>query len=743
MGLNKLNHIYEEPFILNTLRVDNDVAIADQLSVSAVIETLSIKNLIVTENLTAGVTNISGDDQNNIKVGENALSFITNGIQNTAFGRNALFSTNTGSNNVAIGDTALNENASGSNNIAIGQNTLRSSNASGGIAIGSKALELSTGANNTAIGFNSGLINTNGANNTFIGTLSGSAVTSGSNNVIIGANTGSSIFNLSNNIIISDGQGNIRAQYLSANPGWDLGTIISGVWSGTAIAYTKGGTGLSVLGTAGQVLRVNSAATALEWGTISLALPFSNSSGLASFLSDETGTGLVVFNNSPTFAGTVETAAINMNGALSLNNYNITGVNNLEFFDAGVGEGLSWAGGNLWKVYESPDTLTNNAGNLQFVQGAGNTRRMTIGTSGSLYIQSNIGIGDATTSTEARYMEIGSGRTGSGYAYIDLLGDSAYTDYGLRIIRNNGGQNTDSNIAHRGTGVMAIFAQDAGSVRLQANGFISFNATPNRTNGIGTVSPSSTLHIMDAYSATITEVAESSPSVGSATYTSNNHKFVVGDVVTITGASVAGYNGTFTITAITTDLAVDGVTTIRTEFTVANATTGAATFTSGLGVINSSDIRLGNYTAGTVMNLYTSTNDLVLHNVTATGSLSIGTNNSTDWLMSSAGDITFKSTVNTDVTSGTTSATSTFNTTVYSSAEFIVYGSTSSGNYVSKVMMLARGTATPIITEYAILTQGTAPAVTITPSYSAPNAVLTVAVASGTNIEIVKTAVSI
>jgi hypothetical protein len=294
---------------------------------------------------------------------------------------------------------------------------------------------------------------------------------------------------------------------------------------------------------------------------------------------------------------------------------------------------------------------------------------------------------------------------------------------------------------------MAIFAQDAGSIRLQANGFISFNATPNRTNGIGTVSPSSTLHIMDAYSATITEVAESSPSVGSATYTSNNHKFVVGDVVTITGASVAGYNGTFIITAITTDLAVDGVTTIRTEFTVANATTGAATFTSGLGVINSSDIRLGNYTAGTVMNLYTSTYDLVLHNVTASGSFAIGTNNSTDWLMSSAGDITFKSVVNTDVSTSTVGApglaTSSFNTSNYSSAEFIVYGSTASGNYVSKVMMLARGSATPIITEYAILTQGTAPAVTITPSYSAPNAVLTVAVTSGTKIEIVKTAVSV
>lgn len=96
-----------------------------------------------------------------------------------------------------------------------------------------------------------------------------------------------------------------------------------------------------------------------------------------------------------------------------------------------------------------------------------------------------------------------------------------------------------------------------------------------------------------------------------------------------------------------------------------------------------------------------------------------------------------------EASTGTSSATSSFNTTVYSSAEFIVYGSTSTGNYVSKVLMLARGTATPVITEYAILTQGTAPTVTITPSYSAPNAVLTVAVTSGTNIEIIATEVSI
>jgi len=96
-----------------------------------------------------------------------------------------------------------------------------------------------------------------------------------------------------------------------------------------------------------------------------------------------------------------------------------------------------------------------------------------------------------------------------------------------------------------------------------------------------------------------------------------------------------------------------------------------------------------------------------------------------------------------EASTGTTSATSSFDTTTHSSAEFIVYGSTSNGNYVSKVLMLARGAATPVITEYAILTQGTAPTVTITPSYSAPNAILTVAVTSGTNIEIIATEVSI
>jgi len=48
-------------------------------------------------------------------------------------------------------------------------------------------------------------------------------------------------------------------------------------------------------------------------------------------------------------------------------------------------------------------------------------------------------------------VEIGTGRSGNGSAFIDFIGDETYTDFGLRIIRTSGGPNTISSISHRGT----------------------------------------------------------------------------------------------------------------------------------------------------------------------------------------------------------------------------------------------------------------------------------------------------
>ena len=73
---------------------------------------------------------------------------------------------------------------------------------------------------------------------------------------------------------------------------------------------------------------------------------------------------------------------------LDMNNFSITNLNDLSFNDPGPNEGVSWLGGNLWKIYESPNDLTtNSSGNLQFVQNT--TRRMTLDTSGNMYLGSN------------------------------------------------------------------------------------------------------------------------------------------------------------------------------------------------------------------------------------------------------------------------------------------------------------------------------------------------------------------
>jgi hypothetical protein len=51
-----------------------------------------------------------------------------------------------------------------------------------------------------------------------------------------------------------------------------VGALISGEWNASTIGYQYGGTGLTNLGTSGQVLMVNSGATAIEWATLD-ALP--------------------------------------------------------------------------------------------------------------------------------------------------------------------------------------------------------------------------------------------------------------------------------------------------------------------------------------------------------------------------------------------------------------------------------------------------------------------------------------
>ena len=77
----------------------------------------------------------------------------------------------------------------------------------------------------------------------------------------------------------------------------------------------------------------------------------------------------------------------------------------------------------------------------------------------TLDVDGVVNIGAANTSDAQ--LEIGAGATGNRNAYVDLIGDTTYTDYGLRVQRDNGGANGASKILHRGTGDFRFVAQEA------------------------------------------------------------------------------------------------------------------------------------------------------------------------------------------------------------------------------------------------------------------------------------------
>jgi hypothetical protein len=92
---------------------------------------------------------------------------------------------------------------------------------------------------------------------------------------------------------------------------------------------------------------------------------------------------------------------INLNGAgltgnvIDLNNGSISGVNSLYFNSPGVNEGITWSGGNGWFIYESPNALTNAAGNLQIARNG--VRTLTIDTNGVVTVTNTATSTSATT----------------------------------------------------------------------------------------------------------------------------------------------------------------------------------------------------------------------------------------------------------------------------------------------------------------------------------------------------------
>ncbi len=126
--------------------------------------------------------------------------------------------------------------------------------------------------------------------------------------------------------------------------------------------------------------------------------------------------------------------------------------------DSAAAPGYTWSGDtNTGMYWVGADQLGLSTGGAQrvLVNGSGATITGNIITTGQ--------------TTGYASIELGNGRTGDGGAYIDLHGDTTYSDYGLRIIRGTSA-NAASQILHRGTGTLQLATQDGGTVSVAVSG---------------------------------------------------------------------------------------------------------------------------------------------------------------------------------------------------------------------------------------------------------------------------------
>jgi hypothetical protein len=239
----------------------------------------------------------------------NSLLTINNRVYQTGLGGSTYFGEFAGAsddlsanNNVGIGNRALQNIKSGSNNVAIGYEAgcFRNPIPFGGF--------LTTNNNSIFVGNNTRSLSNGETNEIVIGH---NAIGAGSNTVTIGsaATVSTNLFGTlrygtllrPNNIAGTNGQflktngtqdawEAITTSDISNLSSWAgstsitmLGTVTAGTWNGTTIGTARGGTGLTALGAANQILRVNSGATALEYFTptyINLSSLSSSATGL-------------------------------------------------------------------------------------------------------------------------------------------------------------------------------------------------------------------------------------------------------------------------------------------------------------------------------------------------------------------------------------------------------------------------------------------------------------------------------
>jgi len=157
---------------------------------------------------------------------------------------------------------------------------------------------------------------------------------------------------------------------------------------------------------------------------------------------------------------------------------------------------FTWTGTGGWNGSTTGTQFFKFSDNHQYydVYDGGHYFRRS-GSNTSFVIDATGNVQISAAGTEERFLRIGSGRSGNGYSYLDIVGDATYGN-GLRLIRVNTGPNAPSSIEHRGTGSLQFVTQEAGNMDFYTNGGnLRMRVSIDGNIGVGTTSIAAKLHV--------------------------------------------------------------------------------------------------------------------------------------------------------------------------------------------------------------------------------------------------------
>tara|TARA_R100001443_G_C3362992_1_gene179414 strand:+ start:4978 stop:6759 length:1782 start_codon:yes stop_codon:yes gene_type:complete len=239
-----------------------------------------------------------------------------------------------------------------------------------------------------------------------------------------------------------------------------VGTVTSGTWRGTEVGVAYGGTGLTSytqgdilyyntggslsklgIGSAGEVLKVNSGATAPEWGADASGLSFngSTSNGLCTY----GGSAQVDVESDLTYNSEILTIGANDDGAATIKRFkHDDGVGGTLKIMAGDSDGTNTAGGHL-ALYGGEGNGTATSGSIRFfghASGASMGEIAHIDSSGNLQVDGGITTGSTSFANSSGLLQVAN--------------QSNIT--GVGTISSGTWEGTDIGVAHGGTGLSTV-----------------------------------------------------------------------------------------------------------------------------------------------------------------------------------------------------------------------------------------------------------------------------------------------